>query len=299
MKILLVEDDFMQRQLLLTILTRAGHEVVEADDGQMAWELLQKEHISLIITDWMMPIMSGLELIQRIREFNWTAYTYIILLTSKDTRNSIVTGLNAGADDYVTKPFDRDELLARLGIGKRILDLEARLANLTRHDPLTGLYNRKALYEIAQAELSRAVREGTPTSLVMLDLDHFKAVNDHFGHAIGDQALRHVAKILLQSNRVYDYVGRWGSEEFLVLLPNTDLVEAAVVTERMRLNVEVIPLRLPDGGVVELRASFGISSTDDTTFLLETLLTQADKALCQAKASGRNRVCISNPTSTY
>lgn len=299
MKILLVEDDFMQRQLLLTILTRAGHEVVEADDGQMAWELLQKEHISLIITDWMMPIMSGLELIQRIREFNWTAYTYIILLTSKDTRNSIVTGLNAGADDYVTKPFDRDELLARLGIGKRILDLEARLANLTRHDPLTGLYNRKALYEIAQAELSRAVREGTPTSLVMLDLDHFKAVNDHFGHAIGDQALRHVAKILLQSNRVYDYVGRWGSEEFLVLLPNTDLVEAAVVTERMRLNVEVIPLRLPDGGVVELRASFGISSTDDTTFLLETLLTQADKALCQAKASGRNRVCISNPTSAF
>lgn len=292
MKILLVEDDFMQRQLLLTILTRAGHEVVEADDGQVAWELLQKEHISLIITDWMMPVMSGLELIQRIREFNWTAYTYIILLTSKDTRNSIVTGLNAGADDYVTKPFDRDELLARLGIGKRILDLEARLANLTRHDPLTGLYNRKALYEIAQAELSRAVREGTPTSLVMLDLDHFKAVNDHFGHAVGDQALRHVAKILLQSNRVYDYVGRWGSEEFLVLLPNTELVEAAVVTERMRLNIEVIPLRLPDGRVVELRASFGISSTDDTNFLLETLLTQADKALSQAKASGRNRVCI-------
>jgi two-component system chemotaxis response regulator CheY len=293
-KILLVEDDFMQRQLLLTILTRAGHEVVEAADGQVAWELLQKEHISLVITDWMMPVLSGLELIQRIREVNWNAYTYIILLTSKDTRNSIVTGLNAGADDYVTKPFDRDELLARLGIGKRILDLEARLANLTRHDPLTGLYNRKALYEIAQAELGRAVREGTATSLVMLDLDHFKAVNDHFGHAIGDQALRHVAKILLQSNRVYDYVGRWGGEEFLVLLPNTDLVEAAVVTERMRLNIEVIPLRLPEGRVVELRASFGISSTDDTSFLLETLLTQADKALCQAKASGRNRVCISN-----
>jgi two-component system chemotaxis response regulator CheY len=293
-KILLVEDDFMQRQLLLTILTRAGHEVVEADDGQVAWELLQKEHISLILTDWMMPVLSGLELIQRIREFNWSAYTYIILLTSKDTQNSIVTGLNAGADDYVTKPFDRDELLARLGIGKRILDLEARLANLTRHDPLTGLYNRKALYEIAQAELSRAVREGTPTSLVTLDLDHFKAVNDHFGHAVGDQALRHVAKILLQSNRVYDYVGRWGGEEFLVLLPNTNLVEAAVVTERMRLNIEVIPLRLPDGGVVELRASFGISSTDDTSFLLETLLTQADKALSQAKASGRNRVCISS-----
>jgi two-component system cell cycle response regulator len=293
-KILLVEDDFMQRQLLLTILTRAGHEVVEADDGEVAWELLQKEHISLILTDWMMPVLSGLELIQRIREVNWTAYTYIILLTSKDTQNSIVTGLNAGADDYVTKPFDRDELLARLGIGKRILDLEARLANLTRHDPLTGLYNRKALYEIAQAELGRAVREGTPTSLVMLDLDHFKAVNDHFGHAIGDQALRHVAKILLQSNRVYDYVGRWGGEEFLVLLPNTNLVEAAVVTERMRLNIEVIPLRLPEGGVIELRASFGISSTDDTSFLLETLLTQADKALSQAKASGRNRVCISN-----
>jgi diguanylate cyclase (GGDEF)-like protein len=294
-KTLIVEDDPVQRQLLGTLLRHAGYEVIEAANGQDAWDLLQNEHFRLVLTDWVMPKLDGLGLIQRIREANWSLYTYIILLTSKEYNNSIVAGLNIGADDCLNKPYERDELIAHLGIGRRILDLESRLVNMARHDLLTGLFNRLAFYETTQAELGRAMREGTPTSLIMVDLDHFKMVNDRFGYLIGDQALCLVARILQQNRRVYDCVGRWGGEEFMVLLPNTDLNGAMTVAERMRVNIGTALLNLPQVTAIELNASLGVcavAAATDSPTPVEMLLQQADRALYQAKCLGGNQVCV-------
>jgi two-component system cell cycle response regulator len=202
MKILVAEDDEGLRQLLKVYLVRGGHEVAEAINGLQAWDLLKQESIRLLIVDWMMPGVDGAELIRRIRAAGWPGYTYIILLTAKSGQDDIITGLNVGADDYLCKPFNREELLARLGVGERILDLEARLSaslarehELASHDSLTGLLNRRALYERAQAELSRAARMKTVVSLLMIDIDFFKAVNDEYGHLLGDKALCLIADL--------------------------------------------------------------------------------------------------------
>ena len=301
MKVLVAEDDAGLRQLLKIYLNRAGHEVVEATDGLQAWELLKEESLRLLIVDWMMPGMDGAELIRRIRAAGWPGYTFIILLTAKSTKDDIVAGLNMGADDYLAKPFNRDELIARLGVGERILDLETRLSaslarveELATHDSLTGLYNRRALYEHAHAELSRAARLKTSVSCIMLDVDHFKAVNDQYGHLVGDQALCLIAELLRQNKRNYDYVGRWGGEEFLVVLPATNLQEAGVVAERLRTAVAAAGLLLPEREPLPLRVSLGVtsSSTASGPVTLDELLQQADEALYQAKAAGRDRVCF-------
>ncbi|MBI5848520.1 MAG: diguanylate cyclase [Nitrospirae bacterium] len=294
MKILAVDDSDVQLRILRMVLKSAGHEVVEAINGQVAWELLQKEHIRLVITDWMMPTLTGPELIRRIRAANWASYTYIILLTSQDTKDQVVAGLNAGADDYVTKPFDPAELVARLGIAQRILDLEARLAAMARQDLLTGLFNRRALYETLQAAVSQATREASPLSLILVDLDHFKLVNDQYGHPMGDQVLQRVAEILRTNKRAYDSVGRWGGEEFLMVLPNTNLDQAVVVAERLRALLASIQLPVNDQTKITLSASLGITSTQNNLppFLIDSLLKQADEALYQAKGKGRNCVCV-------
>ena len=294
MKILAVDDSDIQRKILRTILTKTGHQVTEATSGKAAWELLQTEHIRLIVTDWMMPELSGPDLIRRIRAANWSAYTYIILLTSQDSKDQVVEGLNAGADDYLTKPFDPGELIARLEIGQRILDLEARLADMARRDLLTGLCNRRALYETLQAEYSQAARETRPLGLILVDLDHFKLINDQYGHPVGDQVLQLVAQTLEKNKRAYDCVGRWGGEEFLVILPNTDLVQAALVAERLRGIIAATRFPIEGKGVIELSASMGVTSSeqDFATLSLETLLKQSDEALYHAKDAGRNRVGI-------
>jgi len=296
MKILAVDDSEIQLHILRTVLKNAGHEVAEAVNGQAAWDLLQHEHLRLIITDWMMPVLSGPELIRRIRAANWSAYTYIILLTSQDTKHQVVEGLNAGADDYLTKPFDPAELVARLGIGQRILDLEARLADMARQDLLTGLFNRRALYETLQAVLSQATRDTSPLSLILIDLDHFKSINDQYGHPMGDQVLQRVADTLRQSKRAYDSVGRWGGEEFLIVLPNTDLDQAMIVAERLRAMLAATQLVVSDQNTITLSASLGVTTTERATLSLEVLLKRADEALYQAKGKGRNCVCVFRPS---
>jgi two-component system, cell cycle response regulator len=290
MKILIVEDDLMQRRFLQVILTQSGREVVAAADGEAAWDMLQKERIQIVITDWMMPVLSGLELIQRIRAADLPHYTYLVLLTSKSAQNSIVEGLKAGADDYLIKPFDRNELMARLAIGERILKLEERLELMATHDTLTNLLNRRALYTSAQTELNRSVRENSPLSLIMLDIDHFKSVNDAYGHPAGDKALCLVAETLLQNKRDYDLVGRWGGEEFLALLPRTSLADARTIAERFRAGIEAARLQMPEGAVVTVTVSLGVSSTASGSLDIEALIHQADQALYLAKNSGRNRV---------
>jgi len=299
LRLLIADDDPLLCQLLEGVLVSAGYEVVIASDGLEAWDILQRDRIRMLLVDWMMPGLDGPELIRRIRSAGWPGYTYIILLTAMSGRQDIVAGLRGGADDYVTKPFRQEELLARLGVGGRILALEAGLSEslareeaLSALDSLTGLPNRRALYVRALAELSRAERERTSVGFVMMDLDHFKEINDQFGHAAGDEALRLVAAALQKDKRDYDFPGRWGGEEFLIIVPGASLEQAAAVAERIRASVERVKLRGAEAG--RLRSSLGVAVASPALrpIGLEELLREADDALYRAKAAGRNRVCV-------
>ncbi|MFV9506955.1 MAG: GGDEF domain-containing protein [Oscillochloridaceae bacterium umkhey_bin13] len=300
MRIIIADDEITTRYLLRAMLTAAGHEVLEAVDGEAAWVLIQREEVSLLITDWLMPRLDGPGLIQRIRASGQARYIYTILLSARDSKPDIVAGLNGGADDYLTKPVHADELRARVAIGVRILALELslreardRYAYQASHDPLTGLLNRIAITDHVKAELSRANREGYPLGLALLDLDHFKQVNDQYGHLVGDQALSHIAQIVSHTVRPYDWVGRWGGEEFLVVLAKTDLAVALIIAERIRIQIATNPLQLTNQPPLSLTVSVGVACTG---LALETavdpiqLFQQADAALYTAKERGRN--CI-------
>jgi diguanylate cyclase (GGDEF)-like protein len=298
MKILVVEDDIIQRRYLQTILVQMNHEADVAANGEEAWRQLQEDpQLRIIITDWMMPVLDGVGLIRRVRASDWPHYTYMILLTGKDSHTNMLAGLQSGADDYLTKPFDRDELMARLKIGERILDLETRLQELATHDTLTGLLNRRAFCAAAEIELIRASRTGEVVSFILMDLDRFKSINDRYGHAVGDQALCLAANTLLEHKRPYDLVARWGGEEFLIMLPNVALPEAYIMAERMRISLAAARLPLPEGIVVKFNSSLGVSSTLSigAPNLLETLIQRADQALYRAKAAGRNQICLADP----
>lgn len=298
MRILVADDDPVIRHILQAGLQRDGHEVVAVGDGQAAWEAVQQQPCRLVITDWVMPGLDGLELVYRIRTAGFPWYTYIILLTARSDKADVVIGLEAGADDYLSKPFNPAELRARVNIGLRILDLEDRLSQardqlavLAAHDSLTGLLNRRSIREYAEAALLQAVRAGAAISVILLDLDHFKDVNDRYGHQTGDDALRLVAETIAAALRTGDRVGRMGGEEFLVVLPDTALDQAVAVAERIRRRVAARPLTLPDGTRVPLRVSAGVATAPPVAPTLDVLLQQADAALYRAKRGGRNQVC--------
>jgi two-component system cell cycle response regulator len=309
-KLLVVDDDPDTRRLLAISLGRAGHQIVEADGGEEGWEQYQRERARLIILDWMMPGLDGIDLITRIRANEADAYTYIIMLSVLREKPQVVTGLQAGADDYLTKPFDPEELAARVSIGERILKLQERLVasrqsmeKLAMHDTLTGLLNRRAIHDRALAELNRRRRGSAhaPLSIIMLDIDHFKSINDSYGHDAGDLALQVVADLLTGQLRSYDGLGRWGGEEFLMLLPGTALAEACAVAERIRANLAKAKPALPDGTRVSLSASLGVAAIDESDAgpvgeqWLDHLVRAADQALYRAKSRGRNRVVSAQP----
>lgn len=308
MKILIVDDDPVLRQILHTYLARAGYDVALAEDGRTAWEAWQRDHHRLLITDWMMPVMDGPELIRQVRVANYPGYTYIIMLTAKEGKSDVIFGLESGADDYLTKPFNAGELRARISIGERILNLErdlqqalVRMEELATHDAVTGLLNRRALYTHGEAELNRAQRDAKPLSFVMLDIDHFKSVNDHHGHLIGDQALRMVADTMARNRRPYDWAGRWGGEEFLLILPSTDMAEAAQIADRLRTMVNETAVPLGNGQSLYLKVSLGVTSSSarpGDQYTLDRLTKEADDALIRAKREGRNRVCVYRPETT-
>jgi two-component system cell cycle response regulator len=297
-KILIAEDDAISRRLLETILRKWGYDVVVAYDGGQAWEELQKEDAPrLAILDWMMPEMDGVEVCGKVRERTNSAYVYILLLSAKSQREDLVKGMESGADDYITKPFDANELKVRLRAGRRILDLQTQLMSAQEalrdqaaRDPLTGIWNRNAVFDIFRRELSRAQREGSPIAIVMLDIDHFKTLNDTHGHMAGDAVLREFTRRITASLRPYDAVGRYGGEEFLVILPGCDLEAGARHAERLRNLLSEEPFDTSEGRHIAT-CSLGVAATSSSQLNdTDALIRAADGALYRAKRNGRNRV---------
>jgi len=298
MKILIADDDPTIRTILLSALVRLGYRVEIAGDGDQAWSLLQAAQApELAILDWKMPGMTGIEICRRLRERKDAVYVYVVLLTGLDTLTDLVAGLEAGADDYMTKPFKPAELNARLRSGRRVLDLQrellaaqAQLSVLANHDSLTDLWNRRVILERLNQELARAEREKSPLGLILLDIDYFKRINDTLGHSRGDEVLRQVAQRLTEAVRPYDSVGRYGGEEFLIVVPNCNMHETFKVAERIRKTICDEPVASADGPIA-VSASFGATAVlAEQDSDPKALIVAADRALYRAKELGRNRV---------
>jgi two-component system cell cycle response regulator len=291
MKILIAEDQLVAALFLRRTLERLGHEVVVANDGEAAWEAVRDDDISLLISDWMMPRLDGPDLCRRIRATDLGSYKYIILLTAKDGRVDKLDGLRAGADDFLIKPPDPDELVVRLQIAERIIAVHetlarqnARLAELATVDELTGVKNRRRLRNDLETQTALAVGEGTPLSIVMLDVDHFKSYNDAFGHPAGDEVLRGVGETLIRAVRRNDVVARYGGEEFAILLPTAGVDEAMEVARRIR--AAIADRDWPNRAIT---ASLGVATLGPDT-PPESLVERADLALYHSKHTGRDRV---------
>lgn len=302
MRILIADDEVISRRMLAAALGQMGHEVVATSDGEEAWQVLQREEIGLVIADWMMARMDGLELVRRIRASGSERYVYVILLTSRSEKRDIVTGLEAGADDYVIKPFDRAELLVRVACGRRVVDLERQLADKNRQlaqmamvDGLTGIGNRRSFDEALDRYHHHAARYGRVYSIAMLDLDFFKLYNDQFGHAAGDTVLRTIATILKDNVRPSDLVFRYGGEEFVCLFPETDADGASAAAARLLHAVAGARIPHPGNqtaGVVTISVGLSTSSQGSSASAAD-VLRFADNALFEAKRGGRNRVAES------
>jgi two-component system cell cycle response regulator len=299
--ILIAEDNKITCKYLKKILIEAGYTVVSANNGRKALEIFNERFFPIVLTDWMMPEMTGLELCKAIREQKNKGYVFIVILTARDKKTDIITGLEAGADDYLTKPVNYTELVARLNSGIRILELERNLreANekikiLSITDPLTGCFNREYMRKRLMQEVKRARRYKHALSVIFCDIDRFKQVNDMYGHQAGDMVLKEFCKCILGKIRVdVDWLTRYGGEEFLVVLPETTLEGASRLADRMRLVVFQCEVKW-QGEVIRLSSSFGVtgfdSSTPEDKVSPDALIRQADKNLYQAKHEGRNRV---------
>ena len=289
MRVLVADDDPISRQLLRVALINTGYEPTIVVDGAEVLRIIgERDCPKLMILDWMMPHVNGVEVCQAIRNNFSEHYIYLILLTVKGKQEEIVEGLEAGADDYITKPFDLHELRARLRAGKRILDLQDQLVAQATHDSLTGFLNRKAIFDKLRIEAVRAARGRTPLSVIMADLDHFKRINDAHGHSGGDSVLREVSRRILGSVRSYDSVGRYGGEEFLILAPGCPLPDAVHLAERLRQCVGDVPIGLA-GDSASITISMGVADTTAGA-KPDEMLRAADRALYAAKRAGRNRV---------
>jgi two-component system, cell cycle response regulator len=298
MRVLVADDDTITRKVLEASLKKSGYEVTLCSDGTEAWRILQQKNApNLVLLDWIMPGMDGVEVCSRVRKLGRRQYVYIILLTGRNTKEDVVKGLESGADDYLTKPFNPSELQVRLRAGARILQLQEDLLSALEashfeasHDHLTQLWKRAAIMDTLDKEMVRSLREGKSVGAVMADIDHFKRVNDHYGHLAGDAVLREVAHRISNSVRPYDSVGRYGGEEFIVCLPGCRMDEAQSLAERLRLAVCENPISGPEG-VFHVTISLGVASAEgEARWMVESLIRAADEALYRAKNRGRNRV---------
>jgi diguanylate cyclase (GGDEF)-like protein len=299
MRILIADDDPVSRRLLEGTLVRVGHSVTAVSDGTAALKaLLAPDGPRFAILDWMMPGADGLAVCREIRQ-KAEAYVYIVVLTARDRPEDRMVALDAEVDDFLTKPLDQAELRVRLRSGARVVDLQSRLLETQKalqhqatHDVLTGLGNRRMILDELAAELTRAARDRRAVSIAIGDLDRFKEINDTYGHATGDMVLQIAGKRLQSALRTYDAVGRLGGEEFLLLLPGCDQVEAQEIAERARLAVSSESITGPLGPI-PISISLGVASRkpNERTEAV-SLVAAADLALYRAKAGGRNRVSL-------
>jgi two-component system cell cycle response regulator len=298
-QILVVDDSPVSRKVLEHALSDEPYTLLFAKSGEEALRFFQEHRPAVVITDWMLPDSSGPELCQQIRSDAQNSYTYIILLTSMTEKDSVVKGLAAGADDYLTKPFDSSELLARIGVGRRIIDLHREieeknrlLEEAARTDHLTGLANRRAIEEWGNRQLRGAARHGYRFWVVIVDLDSFKSVNDNYGHDAGDAVLQKFAEILRENTRASDLSGRLGGDEFLLILTHVERENIELTLDRLRkqFGSQIFTF---NGQKVKVTASFGITGFQGKEAPeIGALVRQADKALYAAKRGGRNQVKV-------
>jgi diguanylate cyclase (GGDEF)-like protein len=303
MRILIADDDSMSRRLIQKTLERDGYEVTAVENGRLAAEqLCTPDGPRIALLDWVMPELDGPGVCREVRQNEQHSYVYMVLLTSKEAKEDVIAGLQSGADDYLTKPFNPEEMKARLRTGLRILDLEDRLIEAREdmrfkatHDPLTALWNRGVIQELLERELVRSHREQVSTAILLGDLDHFKKVNDTYGHLAGDEVLRETARRLLGSVRSYDFVGRYGGEEFLIVLNNCNPAYGFARAEEIRKAIGQHPIQTPVGPV-PVTMSLGLLLSQEWGLRpAEVLLREVDAALYAAKSAGRNCVKVARP----
>ncbi len=297
MRILAAEDNPVFQSMLRNMLSKWGYEVVMVPDGIQAWAALQsKDPPRLALLDWMMPGLDGVEVCRRLRAASREPYIYVVLLTARTESADLVEGIEAGADDYLTKPFHSTELRARLRAGRRIVDLQEELMvaretlrHQATHDGLTSLLNRSAILEVLQNEVARSSRSNSPISILMVDLDHFKQINDAYGHVTGDSVLQEAAARMRAAIRRYDSIGRCGGEEFMVVLPGCDGAAAVVQAERLRLALASSPFAAWPGGITVTCSIGSACYPGSGPCDADHLVRLADAALYNAKKLGRNR----------
>ncbi|WP_435009685.1 GGDEF domain-containing response regulator [Tundrisphaera lichenicola] len=307
MKIVIAEDDDVSRIVLKKTLENLGYNVVALSEGSSTWDYLQKFESPILITDWMMPGLDGLELCQRLRGRGPDApYTYAILLTARHSREERLQALHAGADDLLAKPLDRAELVARINVARRIVTMEdllrsrsielermkmelesknRHLAEIATSDGLTGLKNHRFFREAIDRQFAGSYRMSIPFSVLMIDVDEFKPFNDSFGHPAGDQALIEVAEVLRSNVREMDVLARYGGEEFAVLLPGADEEASLLMAERLRLAIQRHPW-----GLRPLTISLGVTTMERRVIRASDLIEMADRSLYHSKTNGRDRV---------
>ncbi|SIO56255.1 response regulator receiver modulated diguanylate cyclase [Singulisphaera sp. GP187] len=290
MRVLIADDDLAALLLLKSVLEDWGYEVVTARDGTQAWDLLRRaDSPPLAILDWIMPGLDGIDVCRKVRQNGEAPYVYLILLTGKVRTQDVVQGMESGADDYVSKPFEEQELKVRLRAGRRIVELHEALRTQATRDPLTGTWNRRTILEILHRESARAERDGTSLGVIMADIDHFKRLNDTLGHAAGDAALCEASRRMGTALRPYDALGRYGGEEFLIVLPGCDRAEVLEAAERVRNAVAEVSVA-PPSGMPPVTISLGAATNEGASLDADTLIRTADEALYRAKRAGRNRV---------
>lgn len=297
--ILVAEDDPVAGNLLQRRLGQWGYEVKRVEDGQQAWNLLRRPEIRIALLDWMMPGIEGPELCERLRQSKKARYTYLILLTARDSSFDIIQGLEAGADDYMTKPINLMELRARLQTARRIINLEdnlikakRKLTRLASTDSLTRAWNRRTFFGFLAEELSRFRREGRPLGVLMVDIDHFKEINDRHGHPAGDMALKQLVALVRSNLRNYDRVARYGGDELILLLPGSDQNATEAIATRLLERVRQHRFKIGPRISIPLTISIGGATVTSPKDKAETIIRAADRALYQAKKQGRDRVVM-------
>jgi|Deesub1362B_J571_1020462.scaffolds.fasta_scaffold00001_399 diguanylate cyclase (GGDEF)-like protein len=298
--VLVAEDEPISQRIIAKNLSDWGYEPIVVSDGRKALSVFRQQRIPIVLLDWMMPGLSGPELARQIREIDQKKrkYTYIILVTSRDKIQDISAGFAAGVDDYITKPFHPLELKSRLQAGMRIISLERQLLNyqkklekLATTDSLLRIKTRRQILAELNSELARAEREQQNVGLILVDIDHFKKINDTYGHPAGDKVLKKIARQLKKNIRQYDQIGRYGGDELIIILPNCGLSEVSSISQRLCQSVAKLKIPLENKITIQPTLSGGATSSEAFTRASpQSLINACDKALYQAKARGRNQI---------